>query len=368
MRLAIPYTDQDEINEVATVLATGYLTQGPKVAEFEGLIAALVGSRFAFAATSATTALHLSLAALGLQPGDEVLLPDFTFPATANVVIQLGARPVLVDIDLSTFNLNPNDCAAKLTPRTRAVMPVHLFGLPAQMQPLMELAHAHGLWVVEDAACAIGAACNGRQVGGFGHAGCFSFHPRKVITTGEGGMITTNDEALAQRISLLRSHGGLRAEGRFTFVDAGYNYRMSDLQAAVGVAQMRKLPEIIARRRALAAQLTAMLAGLPGLTPPSAPPGCDHIYQAYVILLDQRYHRDAVIAALRRRQIESTLGTYALHTQPAYQSYGCIPGGLPNSHYAYEHSLALPFYPQMTTADLEMLADALEQSLGESQV
>src|SRR5262249_25152874 len=241
MRLAASYTDEDEISEIRGVLDSGYLTQGPKVAEFERLVAGSVGTRYAFATTSATTALHLSLVALDVGPGDEVLVPDFTFPATANVAIQQGARPVLVDIDLETFTIDVNDLAEKITPRSRAIIPVHTFGLSADMGPILELADVHGLAVVEDAACAIGATYYGKPVGGLAETGCFSFHPRKVITTGEGGMITTGDDLLAEKIQLLRNHGGVRREGRFTFEASGYNYRMSDILAAVGVAQMRKL-------------------------------------------------------------------------------------------------------------------------------
>ena len=212
IRLALPCTDQDELEEIRAVLATGYLTQGPKVAEFERLVAARVGSRYAFAMSSCTTALHLSLVVAGVGPGDEVLVSDFTFPATANVVVQQGARPVLVDIDLDTLAMSVDDAATRVTARTKAIVPVHPFGLAADMDPILALAARHGLAVIEDAATAIGATYWGRPCGSLGQLGCFSFHPRKVITTGEGGMITTSDEGLAERIRLLRSHGGRKRQ------------------------------------------------------------------------------------------------------------------------------------------------------------
>ena len=363
--LTRPQTDEAEIDEIRGVLESGTLTQGPKVVELERMVAELVGTPHAFATTSATTALHLSLVALGIGPGDEVLVPDFTFPATANVVVQQGATPVLVDIDLATFAVDVADLERRVTPRTRAVMPVHPFGLPAPMGPIMELAERHGLAVVEDAACALGAVCDGRPVGGFGTAGCFSFHPRKSITTGEGGMITTADDAFAERIRLLRSHGGVRDGGRFTFEAAGFNYRMSDILAAVGVAQMRKLDRFLAGRRRVAAWYDAALEGLDGVQRPMTPDGRTHTYQSYVVLLDERNDRDAVIAALRRHGIESTIGTYALHAQPFFgRTYGLAPGDLPRSHRAFTGSLALPLHGAMAEEEVGIVVEALTEALG----
>jgi dTDP-4-amino-4,6-dideoxygalactose transaminase len=364
IRLARPLVDEDELNELRAVLASGYLAQGPKVAEFERTVANYVGTKHAFATTSATTALHLALVVLDVGPGDEVLVPDFTFPATANVVVQQGAVPILVDVDPATFTIDLADMARKISPRTRAVMPVHAFGLAADMVPIMALARAHGLSVVEDAACAIGTTHGGRRVGGFGHANCFSFHPRKVITTGEGGMITTDDDGLAERIALLRSHGGVRRDGRFTFEAAGFNYRMSDLQAAVGVAQMRKLDGLIARKRQMAARLTELLDGVGGITLPREPSWGGHIFQSYVVLLDEGLDRDAVIGLMREQGVETTLGTYALHAQPFYaREYHYEPGDLPGSYRAFRQSLTLPLYPQLQEADLDRIAATLRRAL-----
>lgn len=367
VRLALPETDEDELGEVAAVLASGYLTQGPKVAELERGVAALVGAGHAFATTSATTALHLSLAALGIGRGDEVLVPDFTFPATANVVIQAGATPVLVDVDQRTFAIDLDDAARRITPRTRAIMPVHPFGLSADMDAVMALANSRGLVVVEDAACALATSYRGRPVGAIGTVGCFSFHPRKSITTGEGGMVVTNDDALADRIGLLRNHGGRREAGRFRFEEAGFNYRLSDILAAVGVAQLRKLASIVERRRALAAAYTRALDGMPGVTAPHVPDWGGHVFQSYVTTLDPSVDRDAVIRFMGERGIETTLGTYALHAEPYFRRVlGHRPGDLPRSWRAYQHTLTLPMYPQMDDRTqarvVATLSDALQRA------
>jgi len=365
IRLIVPSVGEEEVSAVAEVLKSGYLTQGPRVEEFEKLIAECVGTKYAFATSSCTTALHLSLAAIGVGPGDEVLVPDFTFPATANVVVQQGAVPVLVDIDPVTFTIDPEDMRRKMSPKTKAVMPVHAFGLSAHMDPVLTLAGEHGLPVIEDAACALGASYNGRMCGSMGLAGCFSFHPRKSITTGEGGAITTNDDTLAERIQLLRSHGGLRREGRFTFEAAGFNYRLSDILGAVGVVQMGKLEQILNERHRLAGALMSCLQGTGGL---AALPGDQaygkHTYQSYVAVLESKIDRNRVIGEMRSRGVETTLGTYALHAQPFFtKQYGYSSGDLPNSLTAYEQSLTLPLYAGMDVGDLVLVADALRESL-----
>ena len=362
--LARPLVGDEELEEIRAVLESGQLSQGPKVAEFESMVAELTGARFAFATTSCTTALHLALVALGIGPGDEVLVPDFTFPATANVVVQQGAVPVLVDIDPQTYNVDPDDLARHISPRTRAVIPVDLFGLAADMDPVAELAVDHGLAVVEDAACALGATYYGRPCGSLGDVGCFSFHPRKVVTTGEGGMVVTDREDLAERLQLLRSHGGVRRDDRFTFEEAGFNYRLSDVQAALGTAQMRRLPELIGQRRRLAARLREELTDVPGFTVPPEPRWGGHVYQAFVGLVDPDVDRDDVIAGLRARGLEATLGTYALHAQPFFRrTFGYTPGALPGSHAAFLRSVALPLFPQMAEVDVDALVEGVRAVL-----
>ncbi len=362
MRLNIPFTDERELEEIAKVLATGYFTQGPKTVEFEQKVAEYVGCKFAFAMSSCTTALHLSLVVLDVKPGDEVLVSDFTFPATANVVVQQGATPVLVDIDLDTMTMNVNDLRQKITSRTKAVIPVDAFGCSADHDAINKIAHEHNLPVVEDAATSIGAKYYERFCGNLTTLGCFSFHPRKVITTGEGGMITTNDAELANRIRLLRSHGGVRTGVWFQYEEAGFNYRLSDVLSAMGVAQMEKLPMLIQKKRELAKSLSQRLRDIPGVSVPMEPTWGGHIYQSYVILVDEGVDRDKVIEGMKARGIETTLGTYALHDQPFFQrKFGYHTGQLPNSHSAFTRTITLPLYPQMNESDLDVVANSLRE-------
>jgi perosamine synthetase len=243
-------------------------------------------------------------------------------------------------------------------------MPVHAFGLSADMGPVMEIADRHGLAVVEDAACALGATYRGRPCGSIGTLGCFSFHPRKSITTGEGGMIITSDGALADRISLLRSHGGIREHGRFTFEAAGFNYRLSDILAAVGVAQVAKLDQMLAARRRAAGWYDRALAGAPGVWLPADAEWGEHTYQSYVVLLDAAVDRDSVIEELRQEGIESTLGTYALHAQPYFsRSLQMRPGDLPNSFQAFTSSVALPLHAALERADVDYVAERLRAAV-----
>jgi dTDP-4-amino-4,6-dideoxygalactose transaminase len=235
------------------------------------------------------------------------------------------------------------------------------------MDPILEIAMERGLAVIEDAACALGAEYGGRPVGSIGMAGCFSFHPRKSITTGEGGMIATSDATLADRIRLLRSHGGIRQGGRFVFEDAGFNYRLSDILAAVGVAQMRKLDEMLRVRRAVAAMYDQALSGLAGVQVPTCPSGRTHTYQSYVVLLDPRIDRDAVIARLAAAGIETTLGTYALHAEPFFaRAFGCSPGDLPNSYRAALSSLALPLHGGIASEQVDEVVEALRAAIRSS--
>jgi dTDP-4-amino-4,6-dideoxygalactose transaminase len=368
MRLNIPFTDERELEEIAKVLSTGYFTQGPKTVEFEQKVADYIGCRYAFAMSSCTTALHLSLVVLDVRPGDEVLVADFTFPATANVVVQLGATPTLVDIDLDTFTVNVDDLRRKITPRTKAIIPVDAFGCAADYDAIQQVAAEYNLPVIEDAATAIGTKYYDRFCGNLTTLGCFSFHPRKVITTGEGGMITTNDPALAERIKLLRSHGGVRIGAWFQYEEAGFNYRLSDVLSAMGVAQMEKLPMLVERKQKLAAALSERLSGIPGIRVPVEPAWGGHIYQSYVVLVEDGLSRDRIVEEMKARGVETTLGTYALHDQPFFQrQFGYKSGQLPNSHAAFTHTLTLPLYPQMNESDLDMVADTLKAVIKDIQ-
>lgn len=362
--LAKPFLDKNELNEIRQVLSSGYLTQGPKTAEFEKRVAERIGSKYAFATSSCTTALHLALVVLDIHPGDEVLVADFTFPATANVVVQLGATPVLVDINLDTFTMDPQDLRRKITPRTKAVIPVDAFGCAADYDPILAAAKEHNLPVIEDAATAVGTTYYDRFCGNLSELGCFSFHPRKVITTGEGGMIITNKDTLAERIRLLRSHGGVRSGAWFQYEAAGFNYRLSDILSAMGIAQMEKLTWLIQRKRELAGLYSRKLATIRNIRPPIEPAWGGHIYQSYVILVDKEVNRNRVIERMKARGVETTIGTYALHDQPFFQrTFGYKSGDLPNSHTAFTSSIALPLYPQMSEADLDQVVAALKESL-----
>ncbi|MBE0680759.1 MAG: DegT/DnrJ/EryC1/StrS family aminotransferase [Anaerolineales bacterium] len=367
IRLNIPFTDERELEEISKVLSTGYLTQGPKTVEFEQLVADYIGCKYAFAMSSCTTALHLALVVLDIKPGDEVLVADFTFPATANVVVQLGATPVLVDINLETLTIDPEDMRRKITPRTRAVIPVDAFGCAADYDPILAIAAEHNLPVIEDAATAIGTKYYDRYCGNLSTMGCFSFHPRKVITTGEGGMITTNDAGLAERIKLLRSHGGVRTGAWFQYEEAGFNYRLSDVLGAIGVAQMKKLAWLVERKRQMANSLSERLSEIPGICIPSEPKWGGHIYQSYVILVDENINRDRVVEDMKAGGIETTLGTYALHDQPYYQRmFGYKPGQIVNSHAAFTRTITLPLYPQLSEADLDVIARTLKAVMVQS--
>lgn len=358
-----------EIQSVLEPLRSGWLVQGPKVREFEEKWSAFTGAEHSVAVTSCTSALHLSLAALGIGLGDEVLVPAFTWIATANVVEHLGATVVFCDIDLETFNVDVGRLEERITERTRAVIPVHLFGLSADMDPLMELARRHDLRVVEDAACGFGARYHGSHVGTLGHTGCFSFHPRKAITTGEGGMVTTGDGELADRIRRLRDHGAAisdlqRHVGPRPYLladhpDAGYNQRMTDLQGALGSAQMERANEIIAERRRLAAGYDAAFAELDWLRTPAAPDGYEHGYQSYPCLfqpepvtLDSvlRIHdaRNRWMDRLQQVGISTRPATHSIHMLHYYaQKYGLRPEDFAASYAASQCSISLPLFHGM---------------------
>ena len=362
---AIPFDAvADGIREI---LASGQLTSGRNVAGLEAGIARYVGTRHAFATTSATTALHMTLVALGIGPGDEVLVSDFTFPASGNAIAQTGARPVLVDCLPGRFDMDPADLERRLTPRAKAVMVVHPFGQPAEMAAINAIAARHGLRVIEDAACALGARRPEGRCGALSLAGCFSFHPRKLLSTGEGGMITTDDDALAAKIAILRNHGSVRAEVGMDFIDHGFNYRMSEIQACLGLAQLDGFDAMIAERRTLAAAYLRLFADVPGVTVPlsASPEACS--FQSFVVLFAAGIDRDAVIRFLRGRGIESTLGTYAMHSHAAFARYGYRPGDLPNSLFAQRQSLTLPLFGGLAAADLERIVAAVADAIKDSR-
>jgi dTDP-4-amino-4,6-dideoxygalactose transaminase len=387
--VAIPITraifDDAEARAVAAVLASGWVVQGPQVAAFEQGFRDFTGLPEAVACTSCTTALHLALMAEGIGPGDEVIVPSFTWVASANAVIYCGATPVLADVSLDTFNITAEEIDRRRTARTRAVMPVHLFGLAAEMDPILELAKRWSLRVVEDAACALGTLYRGRHVGALGGGGAFSFHPRKAITTGEGGMYTTADPAKAKHARSLRDHGAAKsdharhgAKGAAllpTFDMVGYNYRMTDLQAAVGVAQLAKLEAILADRIARAKRYDELLAGIAGLVTPVEPAEHRHSYQSYVCRLEtdglserEIRHgnavRNGVMQALEDERIATRQGTHAVHMLGYYaRTGGYQPMDLPGAFAADQLSLTLPLYAGMTDDEQDRVVERLTHHL-----
>jgi dTDP-4-amino-4,6-dideoxygalactose transaminase len=345
IRLAWPALGEEELAAVAEVLESGQLTMGPRVAEFEEELARVCEVEHAVAVSSGTAALHLAVLALGIGPGDEVIVPAYTFPATANVVALAGARPVLVDVDPETMNLRPDAVTEAVTDRTRAVLVVHLFGRPARWDEI-EAAVPDGVVLIEDAAGALGARRGGRACGGLGRLGCLSFHPRKIVTTGEGGAVTTKDGELAETIRTMRHHGWRDADMRAP----GLNYRLPDIPCALGVTQLRRLEQLLEERERLARAYRERLEGRMEL--PSADEGDRHGWQAYVVRVDRR---DEALTALREAGIEAQIGTYALHRLSAYRDQGPFSG----ADAAYERALALPFHNRLTEEDLDRIAEVL---------
>ena len=345
------------------MLASGWLTQGPEVEALEGTFRQLAGTQYALAVNSGTAALHLALAALDLVPGDQVLLPSFTFPPTANTVLLAGLEPVLVDVEPATFNIDIASVEAALGPRSRALMPVHQFGLAADMPALQQVAEDHDLVIIEDAACAVGARCPAGVAGSGGLAGCFSFHPRKSLTTGEGGMVVTDDGNIARRVKRLRNHGIEATPEGNRFVEPGYNLRMPDLLAAVGRVQIDRLDASIGLRRERAALYDRLLGELDGVTPPLEPEGYRHTYQTYGALLHDGVDRAAVMAALWAEGIESSIGAHAMHRLPHLAEYG-EGREFPGTNRAADQCLCLPLHPAMSEEDVHTVVATLSDAIG----
>jgi dTDP-4-amino-4,6-dideoxygalactose transaminase len=353
-----PYLGEEEENALVEAVRSGWIAQGPKVMEFERAVTDYIGAKHGVAVSNCTTALHMALRLLNIGEGDEVIVPSFTFIATANSVLYCGGTPVFVDIDARTYNLDPNLIEQQITPRTKAILAVHQIGLAADMDAIYGIARKHNLAVIEDAACALGATYKSKRVGSLGRITCFSFHPRKAVTTGEGGMIVTDDDEFAAQARVMRTHGMSvsdidRHRANRVIIEEyhvlGYNYRMSDLHAAVGIQQMKKLDYVLARRRELAARYNRAFADSDYIGTPYETSDAPHSYQSYMIQLLPGTHksREQIMQALLEEGIATRRGIMAIHTEPLYRER--FPNvSLPVTEEATARTMILPLYVQMT--------------------
>ena len=370
--ISLPVTGEEEWQATREPLINGWLTSGPKVREFEQLFAERHQVKHAFAVTSATTALHLALVALEVGPGDEVIVPAFTWVSTANVVLYCGAKVVFADIDPLTFNIDPADLKKRITSKTKAIIPVHLFGLCADMDKIKEI--SGDIPLVEDGACAAGAAYKGTPAGALGTIGCFSFHPRKSVTTGEGGMITTNDDNLADLMGMLRNHGASISEEQrhhgakpYMLPDfnlMGYNYRMTDLQGAVGVVQIKKLDKFIDQRQKWAEFYSSELKDVKWLRMPSQEAGFKHGWQSFVTFVDESKapaKRNEIMELLQQQGISTRPGTHAVHMLNFYkEKYGLIAEDYPGAMAANNYSMAIPLHNRMSEEDFKYVVSVIK--------
>jgi perosamine synthetase len=361
-----PVLDGNEEQYVLDALRTGWISSAGKyITQFEAAFAEYCDTKYAVACSNGTTAIHLALVALGIGPGDEVIIPDFTLIVSANMVILAGATPVLVDVDPQTMCLDVAQLEAKITPRTKAIMPVHMYGHPADMEPIMALAEKYGLYVLEDGAEAHGTEYKGRKVGGLGHACAFSFYGNKTLTTGEGGMVTTNSEDLAEMMRLLRSQAF--EEPRFVHRYVGFNYRLTNIQAAIGLAQTERAAYKAEKRREIAAFYNSLLKDVPGLTLPYEAPWAKSTYWMYGVLIDEAQFgrsKAEVVAGLHAAGVDTRDFFYPMHQQPVFQNgdnpcYPDVSGEYPVSKDLYARGFYLPSGMNLTSDQLETVVDEL---------
>lgn len=377
----LPDIGEDEIAAVADVLRSGWLAPGPRVRAFEAGFAAYAGAKHAIALDSATAGMHLALVSLGIGPGDEVITTPTTFAATVNVIIHAGATPVLADIRAEDYCIDPAAVERAITPRTRAIMPVHHGGSACDMDALLAIARPRGIRIIEDAAHAIGTAIGGRAIGAFGDATVFSFYPTKNVTTGRGGMLTTDDDALAERARLLALHGmsndawdryTARGSWAYAVLAPGYNYAMSDYQAALGHAQFARIDAFQARRRLLAERYHARFASMPEIVAPAERPGTTHAWHLYVIRIRSGtldIGRDECIANLKERGIGTSVHFIPIHHHPYYrEAYGWAPGDFPVADAAFAAMLSLPLYTRMSEADVDRVAGAVGEIVRDHRI
>ncbi len=364
-----PYFDSEEMEEIKKVLDSGWVSQGPEVKKFERMTSEYLNAKNTIAVSNCTSALHLSLLALGIEKGDEVLVADFTYPATGHSVLYCQANPVFVDIKPDTYNMDPEDLNSKITDKSKTVIPVHTFGQPADMDEIMKIASENNLKVIEDAACSFGAKYKDKFSGTIGDTGCYSFHARKGLTTGEGGMIVTEDDRLAARMRKLSVFGISGTWDRESsdsfhvpeFTEVGYNYKMSDILAAVGVVQLKRQDLIIKRKRELAKHWDDLLNEMDDIQPPAISKYSIHVYQSYVPILDRGLNRNRVIQKLRKKGIQANIGTYASHVQPVYAS----PKNCPTSVDIFERTIALPMYYGLEEEEINEMSAFLRSTIAE---
>lgn len=355
--IAKPIIGAEEIKAVTAVLNSGGIAQGKVVEEFEEAFAEFIGTKYAIAVNSGTAALHIALLAHGIGESDEVITTPFTFIATANSILFTGAKPVFADIEEDSFNIDTDNITESITSRTKAIIPVHLYGHPCDMKKIMKIAEEHGLVIIEDACQAHGAEFERKKVGAFG-TGCFSFYPTKNITTGEGGMITTNDKDIAQRARMIRSHG---QKERYLHEILGYNYRMTDIAAAIGLCQLRKLGQFNQKRIENAKFLNKGLSEIRGLIPPSAKPNVKHVFHQYAMRVTEDFgiSRDKLREKLKSKNIATEIYyPLPIHKQPLYRNLG-YNNHLPNSEKAAREVLSLPVHPSLAKEDLGYVVESL---------
>jgi len=364
IKLAKPYILERAIDKATEVIRSGNLVQGKYVEEFENALCNYLNVKNAVVVSSGTAALHLALLVLDIKKGDEVIVPAFTFPATANVVEIVGAKPIFVDINLSDFCIDTSKIEEKITSRTKAIIPVHEFGQAAKMDDIMNIARKYNLKIVEDAACALGAEFENKKVGTFGELGCFSFHPRKAITTGEGGVIVTNNDKLAEKLKILRNHGISYKDGKVDFIAAGLNYRMTDFQAALGLIQLAEIDNIIEQRIRIANLYDDKLSSNNKIKIPFKYKNRKAIYQTYHIIISDKINRDKLIKKLKENGIETNLGAQALPCLTYYKNkYNLRKNDFPNALKAYKKGLALPIGEHVKVKVVSLVCENLANIL-----
>ena len=375
--LAKPTIEENEIEKVVKVLRSGWLTTGPKVAEFEENMQKYLGCKKAVGLSSCTGGLHIALAALGIKQGDEVIVPTYTFAATAHVVAWLGAKPVLVDVEKDTFNIDPKKIEGAITDKTKAIIPVHFAGHSCDMDKITSITEKHNLYIIEDAAHAIGTDYKGKKIGNFGNATAFSFYATKTITTAEGGMIVTNDEELGKKLKRYSYFGvdkdafnryADKGNWYYEIVELGYKYNMDNIQGALGVEQLKKLGLFIEKRRKLANLYSNLLKGVPGVITPAEKEYTRHSYHLYPILLDienMSLNREEFIDKLKEYKIGASVHFIPLHLHPYYQkAHGYKKGDFPAAEYLFDREVSLPLYPEMSEEDIRYVAEAIKEIIG----